>query len=55
MEEISGLKERGRKFPPLIEWSRMLQRREKKSEIDDAFSTGSGLEHAGFSRSIRYL
>ena len=30
MEETSGLKERERKFPSLIGWSRMLQKREKR-------------------------
>ena len=29
VEETSGLKERGRKFPSLTGWSRMLQKREK--------------------------
>ena len=32
MEETSGLKERGRKFPPLTGWSRKLQKKEKEKQ-----------------------
>ena len=35
MEETSGLKERGRQFPHLTGWSRMLQKREKVKQKGD--------------------
>ena len=46
MEETSGLKERGRKFPHLTGWSRILQKREKvkqkgdKTKINISFEKG---------------